>query len=347
MGGGGHSTDAYAAREAAKRAAGIDPFEHDQKQRQKPVDQRKVHDRLSPAAVAGPASPHAGQVMRECMITDEHPEPTPIAVLFDQTGSMGRIPRVLQTKLPALLGLLVRKGYASDPQIMFGAIGDANTGGPSNPVERAPLQVGQFESDNRLDEDLASIYLEGSGGGQVMETYDLGLYFLARHTYLEPFEKQGRKGYAFIIGDEGYYPEVLAANVKRLIGVSIESNVPTADIVREVEERYHLFFVFAKQGYYAEDKILGPVSPTRPGTWRDLLGERAIVLDDADAVCEVIGATVGLIEGSTTLDDALVDLKDVGSTDSAVAATGRALATIGASAEVVATSSGELPGMDD
>ena len=76
------------------------------------------------------------------------------------------MPRVLQTKLPQLLGLLLRKGYASDPQIMFGAIGDAT-------CDRVPLQVGQFESDNRMDDDLGRIVLEGGGGGQMTESYEL------------------------------------------------------------------------------------------------------------------------------------------------------------------------------
>ena len=86
-----------------------------------------------------------------------------------------RGPRALQAKLPQLLGLLLRKGYAAHPQIMFGAIGDAT-------CDRAPLQVGQFESDNRMDDDLSRILLEGGGGGQKTESYELALYFMARHT---------------------------------------------------------------------------------------------------------------------------------------------------------------------
>jgi hypothetical protein len=101
--------------------------------------------------------------MRESRDCAEHPRSLAIAVLFDVTGSMGAVPRVLQAKLPQLLGLLLRKGYAADPQIMFGAIGDASCDG-------APLQVGQFESDNRMDDDLGRILLEG-GGGQKTESY--------------------------------------------------------------------------------------------------------------------------------------------------------------------------------
>jgi hypothetical protein len=40
---------------------------------------------------------------------------------------------------------------------MFGAIGDAET-------DYVPLQVGQFESNNRMDDQLRGIALEGNGG---------------------------------------------------------------------------------------------------------------------------------------------------------------------------------------
>ena len=103
-------------------------------------------------------------------------------MLFDVTGSMGSVPRTLQAKLPQLLGLLLRKNYAEHPQIIFGAIGDAT-------VDRAPLQIGQFESDNRMDGDLERILLEGGGGGQKTESYELAMYFMARHTAIDCFQQ--------------------------------------------------------------------------------------------------------------------------------------------------------------
>lgn len=337
MGHGAYSTSTHQARTAAKRAAGQDIFTYTQTTYSAPRSSWTVHDTLDPKLKAGDKSPHAGQIMRECMITDEHPDPTPIAVLFDVTGSMGDIPRVLQTKMAGLHGLLVRKGYASDPQILFGANGDAHT-------DRVPLQVGQFESDNAMDENLENIFLEGNGGGQGMETYSLGAYFLARHTYLEPFEKNAKKGYAFFIGDERYYPRVSRSHVTSLIGDTPEADISTEDIFRELEKKYHTYFIAVESGY-SFDYNLG--KPGQKGTWRDLLGERAIPLDDPEAVCETIAGVVGILEGAVTLDDAMDDMADLGFDTKAIAATGKALATVGAGANVTATSSGALPGLDD
>ena len=156
MGSGRWSTDVYDAAARFRAASGASAFAYSDS------GAARVHPSLDPFGVS----------MRESRDSAEHPQSVAIAVLFDVTGSMRRVPRALQGKLPQLLGLLLRKGYVAHPQIMFGAIGDAT-------CDRAPLQVGQFESDNRMDDDLGRILLEGGGGGQKTESYELALYFMA------------------------------------------------------------------------------------------------------------------------------------------------------------------------
>ena len=106
------------------------------------------------------------------------------------------------------MGLLLRKGYLAHPQILIGGIGDAT-------CDRAPLQVGQFESGIEIDEDLAKLWLEGGGGGQQTESYELAMYFMARHTSIDCLEKRGQRGYLFLIGDEMPYPKVKRKEVAR------------------------------------------------------------------------------------------------------------------------------------
>jgi hypothetical protein len=127
--------------------------------------------------------------IRESRDSKEHPNSTPIAVIFDETGSMGEVPRIMQSKLPQLMGLLLRKGYIEDPQVLFGAVGDW----PNR--EAAPLQIGQFESGIEMDDNITHIYLEGNGGGQKHESYQNALYYFAHRTSCDAYEKRGKKGY--------------------------------------------------------------------------------------------------------------------------------------------------------
>jgi hypothetical protein len=314
MGSGIWSTDVYVAAARYRKATGTSAFAYSDS------GTRKVHPALDPRGVT-----------RESRDCDEHPRSLAIAVLFDVTGSMGHVPRVLQTKLPQLLGLLLRKGYATDPQIMFGAIGDAT-------CDRVPLQVGQFESDNRMDDDLGRIVIEGGGGGQMTESYELAMYFMARHTSIDCYEKRGRRGYLFIIGDEKAYPKVKAREVRDVIGDDLAADVPLRRIVTEVRRRYDTYHLMPAGAAHAGDARVHRF-------WRDLLGQQAIELDDLDAVAETIALTVGLGEAAVDLDAGLADLDDVGS--GARATVSRALALVGAGRDAVATSALPAPAGDD
>jgi len=296
MGSGRWSTDVYSAAANYRAASGTSAFAYSD------GGARTAHPALDPRNVG----------RRESRDSAEHPVSTPIAVLFDVTGSMRGVPRVLQTKLPQLLGLLTRKGYATDPQILFGAIGDAT-------CDRVPLQVGQFESDNRMDEDLARIVLEGGGGGQKMESYELAMYFMARHTTLDSVERRGRRGYLFLIGDEMPYPRVKPREVRAVIGDELREPIGTEAILAELRRSFDVYYLLpTAAGWGGDAEVLG--------RWRELLGQNVIELDDLDAVCETIALTVGLAEDAIDLDAGLADLADLGST--ATATVGKALAPL-------------------
>jgi hypothetical protein len=297
MGSGKWSTDVYDAAARFRAATGASAFAYSDS------GAARVHDALDPLRVG----------VRESRDSAEHPQSLAIAVLFDVTGSMLGVPRVLQAKLPQLLGLLLRKGYATDPQIMFGAIGDAT-------CDRAPLQVGQFESDNRMDDDLGRILLEGGGGGQKTESYELALYFMARHTATDCLTKRGRRGYLFMIGDEMAYQRVKPAEVRSVIGDDLREPVPVTDMMAEVSRKWDTYYILPAGASYVGD-------PEVLGFWRGLLGQSVIQLADLDAVCETIALTVGLGEDAISLDDGLADLGDVGS--AAGPAVSTALAVIG------------------
>lgn len=321
----------------------------------------QVHESLDPGKVAGDASPNAGKIIREAFDSDDHPNSVPIAVVFDETASMGGIPRVLQAKLPELHGLVLRKGYVEDPQFLFGAIGDAIN------REKAPLQLGQFEADNRGDEQLENIYLEANGGGGNHESYALAAYYLAYHTALDSVEKRGKKGYVYLIGDERLYEVVTEQEVRTYIGEEAGDEfrkrfegdtAPTTRIFQDLQDKFEVFFIFASQGSYESEQVV-PESAAGNGGWHGeaalgwesvLPKDRILTLQDGDAVCEVIALSLGVMEGTIDISDGLQDLKELGAGDNVIESTSRALASVGAGAgsggAAVATVEGDEGDLD-
>ena len=286
MGSGRWSASVYDAGATYRKSTGTSAFAYSDSGLAR---SKGVHDTLNPK-----------NVTRESRDSVEHPQSLAIAVLFDVTGSMGSVPRKLQEKLPTLFGTLVDKRYATDPQVLFGAIGDAT-------CDRVPLQVGQFESDNRTDEHLGNIYLEGGGGGQMTESYELAMYFMARHTAIDCYEKRGRRGYLFIIGDEMPYDAVSRFQVSQHIGDNLTDTLTLESIVEELQRKYHVYYILpAGSSYVGNKDVLGK--------WRKLLGQGVIELDNLDAVSETIALTIGLSEGNVDLDTGLGHLRDFGST---------------------------------
>ena len=318
MGGGSHSADFYAHRAAAKAASGKSTFDYDYDVKSG-TKAFKVHEKLDPNGVT-----------REARDSVDHPDSIAIAVMFDVTGSMLEIPQQLQKKLPQLNSLLVRRGIIKDPQIMFGGIGDAT-------CDKVPFQIGQFESDNRMDEDLERFVLEGGGGGQNTESYELGMYFLARKVVADCWEKRGKKGYAFFIGDERYYDHVNKDEVLRIFGDKIQKNIPIDEIVTELKEHWTPFFIIPRGASHGTaDWLLQ--------AWRKVFGgQNVIYLDDPNAVCEAIVGAIGLAEG--TIDDVEADLTAAGVDSATAKSAARGLDPMSKAMIKVAT--GSLPEKSD
>lgn len=288
MGSSRWSDDFYHARARHRAATGASAFAYSDSLRDAPAELRRAHRKMDPMGVA----------FRESRDSAAHPTSKAIAVLFDVTGSMGSIPVVLQTKLVNLMGLLIRKGYVEHPQILFGAVGDAT-------CDYVPLQIGQFESGIEMDDDLGRLYLEGGGGGQATESYELAAYFMARHTSIDCFEKRGEKGYLFFIGDEQCYPQVKRREVADILGDGLQTDIPVDAIFSELQRRYEVFCLIPSGASHGGDRHIRR-------SWERLLGPRVITLDDPAAVCEAIALCIGLCEGRVDLDGGMADLRDVG-----------------------------------
>lgn len=257
----------FLAAKKQRQAIGQKDFAYSDDLKKQGISQWQVNPALNPRGVS-----------RESRDSAIHPESLAIMVIFDITGSMLVVPQILQQNLPKLMATLLGKGVAH-PQVLFGAVGDAYT-------DKVPLQIGQFESGVEMDADVRNIFLEGRGGGQMHESYQLPIYFAARHTSIDCWEKRGKKGYLFIIGDEKMYDQVEAAQIADIIGDKLSENISTKAILAEAKGKYHIFYLIPTATSYAAD-------PAIRSSWRAWLGDDNVrQLDKTENIAEFIAEIV-------------------------------------------------------
>jgi hypothetical protein len=232
--------------------------------------------------------------VREARDSDEHPNSTAIIIDFDVTGSMGMIAEnIAKEGLGKLFQEILDRKPVADPQLMFMANGDGNEGGHRNGfIDSAPLQVSQFESSNIIIGQMEKIWVEGGGGGNGSESYDLPWYFAAKHTSIDCFEKRGKKGYLFTIGDEPAPLGVSKATLKYFLDddVQVDKYSPK-ELLAMAEQKYHVFHVLLTEG--------GGYSDKGEKSWKDLMGQHVLVCEDYTKMAEIIVSTIQVIEGES------------------------------------------------
>jgi hypothetical protein len=260
--------------------------------REEVFKQRSIHKSLDPQ--------FAG--IRESRDSADHPDSTPIMFLFDITGSMGMVPEYLiKTGVGRLVDSLFETLPVNDPQFLFGGLGDIH-------CDRAPLQVAQFESDNRMVEQLGQVFLEGCGGGNNSESYDLAWYFAAYHTATDSFDLRGKKGYLFTTGDELFPNGFSNSELKSVFGSdeSIPSPAPTADsVLAAAQKKWNAFHLIIEQGSYARRDPKRVVSD-----WREHMGKRAVLVDNYEYLPEIVVAVIRANEGEDP-ETIIADLSSV------------------------------------
>ena len=242
--------------------------------------QQAIHPLMDPKGVR----------VRESRDSADHPRSLGIAFALDVTGSMGDIPRLLaKEQLPMFMRILGDCGVR-DPQLLFVAVGDATS-------DRAPLQVGQFETTAELmDQWLTRSWLEGGGGGGGHESYELALYFLAQHTEMDCWVKRKKRGFLFMTGDELPY-ETLSRHVAEVVlGDRLDGDLKLEEIVAELQKTFVPFFVIpdARRRASCEPR------------WREVLGDHVLCMDHPGDICFVTAGALLISEGLVRDAHALV-----------------------------------------
>ena len=220
--------------------------------------------------------------VREARDSEVHPNTVPIIIAFDVTGSMGDIPyKMVQKHMSKMMETLIANNVP-DATICFIAVGDQYS-------DTAPLQIGQFESgDIEIDKTLTSFWLEGGGGGQMMESYQYAWLFAARHTEIDSFIKRNKKGFLFTIGDEWVHDIIESRYLKRVLGYKESVDIKSTDLLKEAQEQWNVYHIHCTDGTYGS-KVYD--------RWKQVLGEHCLIIDSSKIV-DIIASTVAIANGA-------------------------------------------------
>lgn len=221
--------------------------------------------------------------VRESCDSEEHPNSYPIIIGLDVTGSMGQVPEnLIKEAFPEIMKAIMEKGV-EHAQVCFVGIGDHYS-------DNAPIQVGQFETSDELTEKwLKAIYIEGNGGGNNGESYQLAWYFAAYHTKIDSFEKRGIKGTLITIGDEPCHGSVKGSVLKQLFGEG-EGEMLTSELLKEVQKKWDIYHInvndYANERYGSDRK------------WRELVGGDRMIQSESMESKEIGSIIASLIVSS-------------------------------------------------
>lgn len=247
--------------------------------------------------------------MRESCFATGFNDALPIIVSIDGTGSMEQIPYHVQKELPKLLDLLVDQGVADHPNVLFMCHDDEHAIPPD-----AVFQMSQFEIESsKLIESLNELIIPGYGGGNQGEAYHLPFYAAAYHTRLESFERDGTKGFFFMICDEEPYyeagdPEKRGTSpsiAKEVFGDIREKEVTMLESLKEVVKRYHVFIIRPGHTCHGKNKSITHM-------WQKLLfaagenTEHVLEVEDTNAIITTMAMAIGRLAG--VAPDDLVDV---------------------------------------
>lgn len=296
MGKRGQSIDQYLSS-ASARPASSNAFSYSKRTI---ASGGKIHPALNPAYGGFRYSKDPG----------DGKETVSITVALDVTGSNADNARQLWDKLPKMLALMntaLRADGHLNMQLAF--VGDAYT-------DDYPLQLSQFESGGDIIEKWLNLaVLEGGGGGQAHESYELMLWALVNQNNLDAWTR-GEKGKLIVIFDEMPYNHVSVSQLEAIYnnyvaapkddGVAISAmqqsrsldevvlpreNITIEDMARQVQEKYDCWFIICGQSSYYRTEETIPI-------WRELFGpERVIKLEDPNDIAECAAGLVAMNAG--------------------------------------------------
>lgn len=226
----------------------------------------------------------------------------PVVIALDVTGSNTSFAKIVYDKMPMLYGQIEQKKYLEDFDICFMAIGDTYS-------DDYPLQVGEFAKGIELDSWLEKVVLEGGGGGNNGESYELGAYYLLKYMDMP----DGAKPIIFFLGDEQTHGNVTVANAQRA-HMECPEEMSSETVWKELRKKANdnVFMMLNKYCGTSYDTEI-----TRH--WENLLAdEHVIKVGEPQAIVDLILGVISMVSQQRNLDTYMIDMKDRGQTQARI-----------------------------
>ncbi|MCK5607758.1 hypothetical protein KAR91_38100 [Candidatus Pacearchaeota archaeon] len=260
----------------------------------------------------------------------------PILIGLDVTGSNRELAQLTYDKAPMFHGQIEMHKYLPGMADMsFCAIGDAFT-------DDSPLQVADFAYGIEIDKWLEQLYLEGGGGGQQSESYELFAYYALNHIKMPNAEIP----FCFIIADEQPYLNVDADHIKDIIGGSTQSSIPSIEVFTDLLEKFKGNLFILLNNYCGRED--SPYTPKIRQSWIGVLPEENIIkISQEKGIIDVILGVVAMVAATRDLDGYKSDLKEKGQTASRIKAVSTDLRGLSESRAIIPVVEGDLPVTSD
>ena len=221
----------------------------------------EMHDSMNPAKA----------LLRESRDSEVFPESIPIIAGLDITGSMDHIPaHMIKEGIPTLISFLHERGVKG-AAVMFMGLGDSK-------YDRAPFQVGQFESDDEpMDLWLTRTWIEKGGGGNDGESYAWAWYFAANRCVTDAWEKRGQKGFIFTVGDDDCHG-ITSTEFQEVLGINHE-DTSAKELYKQASKKWHVYHFNLPRQWH-------------PNTMAEYMGENLIQVADYTKIPELMAKII-------------------------------------------------------
>ena len=220
----------------------------------------------------------------------------PLVYLFDVTGSMGNLPKIIYDKWPGIVGQIVARKYLPDPEMSLSAVGDITS-------DKAPLQMADFSALRNLDRYFKSIYFEGGGGAQDMESYEMAAYYYAYLCDMPNAENP----ICLFTGDEGFREMLYAGDLREHFGGE-HKDTSAYKVFADLSKKFKGNALLIHR-YYPKDSDERIVRE-----WRRALGDNRVILmprgTEGDlAIGDITLGVYAIVSGAHTLQQYLDDMR--------------------------------------